>query len=261
MGIHLPVQLVERVEGQRRAATVEQREAGVSGTGGAPPDGRQVGDVLREHHLGVPLQGSLFVRIEIAGQPAQVAVQRSHFVLRFDRHQAGAEQHVAQGDAALLQLGMVAAAHEQSDRTAIELVLPADQAANGGHVLAGVDRGLVVTNGLFRELLQMPFQHVLRRHHHGDTQQRILGHAIEQGVQAITLERLAGEMPCQRRLVQLVDHDHSVWHGIEQPYALGGIGNRLPIEQVLGEVGAVGQRQVILQDRFVRPAYQFVEAT
>ena len=27
VGIHLPVQLVERVEGQRRAATVEQREA------------------------------------------------------------------------------------------------------------------------------------------------------------------------------------------------------------------------------------------
>ncbi len=88
------------------AATVEQREARVSGTGGTPPDGGQVGDVLREHHLGVPLQGPLFVRIEVRGQPAQVAVQRSDFVLRFDRHQAGAEQYVAQGDAAFLQLGV-----------------------------------------------------------------------------------------------------------------------------------------------------------
>lgn len=136
---------------------------------------------------------------------------------------------------------MVAATHEQSDRSAIELVLSADQASYGGHVLSGVDRCLGVTNGLFRELLQVPFQHILRRHDHGDAQQRVLGHAIEQGVEAIALERLTGEMPCQRRLVQLVDHDHSVRHGIEEPYALGGIGNRLPIEQVLGEVGAVGQ--------------------
>ncbi len=107
----------------------------------------------------------------------------------------------------------------------------------------------------------MPFQHVLRRHDHGDAQQRVLGHSIEQGVEAIAFERLAGEVACQRRFVQLVDHNHSVRHGIEEPYALGGIGNRLPIEQVLGEVGAVGQWQFILQDRFVRPAYQFVEAT
>ncbi|WP_447444340.1 hypothetical protein [Pseudomonas aeruginosa] len=40
----------------------------------------------------------------------------------------------------------------------------------------------------------MPFQHVLRRHDHGDAQQRVLGHSIEQGVEAIAFERLAGEL-------------------------------------------------------------------
>ena len=55
MGIHLPVQPVERVERDDAAPAVEQRDAGPARTPTAPPGWRQVRRVLREHQLRVPL--------------------------------------------------------------------------------------------------------------------------------------------------------------------------------------------------------------
>ena len=93
MGIHLPVQPVERVERDDAAPAVEQRDAGPARTPTAPPGWRQVRRVLREHQLRVPLL-AVGTGVVDARQPAQIGVERGDFVLFANRLQPGVEHHV-----------------------------------------------------------------------------------------------------------------------------------------------------------------------
>jgi len=56
MGGHLPIELVQRVKGPRSAAPIEKGQTGMACAGGAPPHRGQIGNVLGEHQLRVPVQ-------------------------------------------------------------------------------------------------------------------------------------------------------------------------------------------------------------
>ena len=161
--IHLPIELAERIEGQRTATAVELSDAWMSRSGRAAPDGRQVGDMLNQHELGVPLQRPRLVGIEVAGQPAQVAVECSHLILRPHRLDTGTGQGVGQVVAAQLLLLLVFAPDIESYAALVELVLTPDQLTGVLDGLTGKGRGLVVADGFLVQVVEVGFERVLGR--------------------------------------------------------------------------------------------------
>ena len=259
MRVHLPVEAVQRIEGDRAAAAVEERDARMPRALAAAPDRRQVRRMLREHELGVPLAlvGS---RIEHARQPAQIAVQRRHLVLFAYRLQAGVEHHVDELQAARIELGQVAAAQVERQRAAVELVRAADQAARLLHVLAGLLRGQGLADGLPGEVVEVRLQHVLGRGDQRQAHHRVLGHLVEQRVHGIAaLARLARQMARHGWRAQAIHHDHPMRHAVEEPQAVGHVRTGLAEEQALREVGAAGEFDLALLPLF-RAAGQRVEA-
>jgi len=126
VGIHLPVQPVQGVKGNRAATAIEHRDTGVPCPLAASPDRREIGGVLGEHQLGVPL-AFVLRRMVDAGQPAQIAIQRCHFIGFPDRLQTGVEHDVGQLQAALIEFDFIAPAQVKRQRAAIEFVRTAYQ--------------------------------------------------------------------------------------------------------------------------------------
>jgi hypothetical protein len=197
VGVHLPVQAVERIEGDRPAAAVEHRDAGVPRTLGAAPHRRQVRRVLGEHQLGVPL-APILAGVVAARQPAQVAVERRHLVVLAHRLQASVEHHVRQVQAAPIQFRLVAPAQVERQRAPVELVRAADQGAGFMHVLERLLRRQRLAHGLLRQVVQIRFQDILRRGDHRETKQGVFRHLVEQRVDGIALcgSRRSG-VPCR----------------------------------------------------------------
>jgi len=124
--VHLPVKPVERVKGNRPAAAIKEGDAGVACPLAASPDRREIGGVLGEHQLGVPL-AFVLRRMVDAGQPAQIAIQRCHFIGFPDRLQTGVEHDVGQLQTALVEFDFIASAQIKRQRAAIEFVRTAYQ--------------------------------------------------------------------------------------------------------------------------------------
>src|SRR3546814_17523761 len=78
-GIHLPIQTVQRIEGDGSAAPVKESNAGVSGALATPPYRRHIGRMLGEHQLRVPLLTNLRGVVKTR-KPAQIGVQRCHLI-------------------------------------------------------------------------------------------------------------------------------------------------------------------------------------
>ena len=109
MRIHLPIEAVQRIEGDGAAAAIEEGDARMAGSLTAPPDWGQIGRVLCKHQLGIPLPFVLAGVVD-ARKPAQVAVERSNFVFLTHGLQARIEQDIAELEAAHIEIGQVAAA-------------------------------------------------------------------------------------------------------------------------------------------------------
>jgi hypothetical protein len=160
-------------------------------------------------------------RIEHAGQPAQIAVERRHLVFLAHRLQAGVEHDVDQLQAARVELGQVAAAQVEGQRAAVELVRAADQAARLLHVLPRLLRGERLADRLPAQVVQVRFEHVLRRGDQRQAHHRVLGHLVEQRVDRVAaLARLAGDMARRGRHAQAVHHDDPMRHAVKEPGAV-----------------------------------------
>ncbi|MNF79610.1 hypothetical protein D3C84_618240 [compost metagenome] len=211
--------------------------------------------------MDVPVQGALLVRIKVAGKPAQVAVQRRHFVLWFHWGHAGAQQRIAQLEAALLELNVVFASQVKGDAAAIELVLAPQKLACGSDILAGQDGGLSVANSLTRQLLQVAFQGVLRRHHQRDAERGVLRQLVEQGVEGIaSLTGFTGQVPSFRRFPQAIEHHDTMRQTVEVPKTFVDVRYRLAVTQVLREISPAGERQFTFKQVRGRLADGFIEA-
>ena len=199
----------------------------------APPHGREVRRVLREHELGVPLTPVLGRVIE-AGKPAQIAVERRDFILLAHGLQAGVEHDVGELQAARVEFGHVAPAQVEGQRAAIELVRAADQRTRLLHVLAGLLGRQRFADRLLAQVVQMCFQGVLRRGDQRQAHHGVLGHLVEQRVARIAaFARFPGEMPGCRRRAQPVEHHDPMRHVIEEPDAIRHVGTRLAEEQAV----------------------------
>ena len=191
--------------------------------------------MLREHQLRVPL-ALVGGRVEHARQPAQVAVERRHFFLAH-RLQAGVEHDVDQLQAAGVELRKVAPAQVEGQRAAVQLVRAADQAACFLHVAARLLRGQRLADRLLAQVVQVRFEHVLRRRDDRQAYHGVLGHLVEQRVDRIAaLARLAGDVARGGRHAQPVHHDDPVRHAVEHPGAVRHVRARLAEEQALREV-------------------------
>ncbi|RMO80833.1 hypothetical protein ALQ34_200034 [Pseudomonas syringae pv. maculicola] len=83
--------------------------------------------MLGEHHLHVPVHGSLLIDVEIPGKPTQVAVERGHLVVRCDGFHTGTQQCVGQLHAARGELCFVISLEVKGDAASVQLVLTTDQ--------------------------------------------------------------------------------------------------------------------------------------
>ncbi len=235
MGVHLPIQAAERVEGDRPATAVEHRDARVPRTLSAAPHRRQVRRVLSEHQLGVPL-APILAGVVAAWQPPQVAVERRHLVVLAHRLQASIEHHVRQVQAAPVQFRFVASAQVECQRPPVELVCAADEGAGFLHVLQRLLRRQRLAHGLLRQVVEIRFQDILRRGDHRETQQGVFRHLVEQRVDGIPFAGLAGQVSGAGRHAQPVGDQHAVRHAVEIPGAVLHVGAWLAEEQPLAEI-------------------------
>lgn len=241
VSVHLPVEPVQRIESDGAATAVEHRDTRMAGALAAAPDGCQVGGVLGEHQLRVPL-ALVLGRVEHAGKPAQVAVQRRDFVFFAHRLQAGVEHDVCQLQTACVEFAQVAPAQVERQCSTIELVRTADDAAGFVNVLPGLLGCQRLTDCFLAQVVEVGLEHVLRRGDDRQAHHRVLGHLVEQGIDGVAaLARFAGQVSDARWHAQPVHWHDPVRHAIEMPDTVLDVGMRLAEEQALREVGATGQ--------------------
>ena len=109
-------------------------------------------------------------------------------------------------------------------------------------VVAGLFGRQGLADGFARQVVQVRFEHVLRRRHERQAQGRVFRHLVEQRVDRVAaLAGFAGDVAGGRRHPQAVDADRTVRQAVEVPQAFGHVGARLAEEQPLREVRAAGQ--------------------
>ena len=104
------------------------------------------------------------------------------------------------------------------------------------HVLERLLRRQRLAHSFLRQMVEVRFEDVLRRGHHGETHQGVLGHLVEQRVDRVPLAGLAGQVPGAGRHAQPVGDQHAVRHAVEVPGPLRHVRARLPKEQPLAEI-------------------------
>ena len=244
MRIHLAVESVQWIKGDRAAATVEEGDPGAAGAGTAPPGRCQVGYMLREYQLRVPLT-FVFARVIDTGQPAQIAVERRDFIFFAYRLQACVEQDVAQLQTAGIEVCHVLTPQVERQRGAIQLVCTANQPARLLDVLQCLFRGQGFTNCLFRQVIQVRLEDVLRRDDHRQAHHGVFGHLIHQGIDRITaLAGFPGDVPGVGRRAQPVDNNGPVGQVVEVPQAVFDVRAGLAEKQALREIRTTGQFQL-----------------
>ncbi len=220
--------------------------------------------MLHEHELRVPL-ARVLRRIEHAGQPAQIGVEGRHLVVLAHRLQAGAQHHVRELHAALVQLLQIPAAQVEGEGAAIKFVCAADQPARFLHITARLLGRQGLAHGLAGQMVEVGFEHVLRRRDQRQAHHRVLGHLVEERVDRITLARLTGQVPRARRVAQAVHHHRAVRHAVEPPKPMRDVGARRAEKKALREICAAREFDLAFLDLFgclgcFRIARQLVEA-
>ncbi len=212
----------------------------------APPDRRQVGDVLDEHQLGVPLAVA-YAGVEYARQPAQVAVEGGDFMLVAYRLQPGVEHHIVELQGAPIKHLKILAAQVERHGGAVQFVGAAQVRASLLHVVPRLFGRQGIAHGFLGQVVEVRLQIVLRGDHQRDAEYGVFGHLIEQGVDGVaTLGRFSGQVAGHRRVTQAVEHHDTVGHPVEVPQPMLPVRAGLFEEQALGEVSAAGQRQFIV---------------
>ena len=127
-------------------------------------------------------------------------------------------------------------AQVEGQRAPVELVRAADERTRLLHILERLLRCQCFPDGFLRQMVQVRFEDILGRRHHGQTHRRVLGHLVEQRVDGVPLAGFAGQMSGAGRHAQPVGDQHAVRHSIETPGAMRYVGAWLAEEQPLAEI-------------------------
>ncbi|SQC29497.1 Uncharacterised protein [Klebsiella pneumoniae] len=228
--------------------------------------------MLDEGQPGVPV---LFVRFRVKThrQCTQVGIERRHIELRAHRLQAGAEQHVRQLHTFVVDRRQVAGAQQEGNAGAIQLVAIPLVLFHLCHILAHTPGLGILTDGIFRQLVKIAFQRVLRLYHDGHADHRPLREHVHQRIDfLLTALHFPGDGPGLRRTAQLFDRNGAVRLVIKPPHAVVRIGHRRRKPQCFGKIvlyrhrafrriAAVEIGRLTVQRIFIHPFRVRIEVT